>query len=355
VNERIESAIAHSAGPALIYNVATIAANMRALADAARAAGIAPLFALKSFPLAAVHAVAGAELAGFDAASPDEVRIAVGARPDGILSIVDPSGAAIAHAPRNRRVIIGCDTLDHVRAAPPHAEIAIRISASLTGRDPAIGAIADGTGHRRSRFGLDGRTQIAELVRAARAIDAKRPIGIHVHHGPVTAANAERFIATARAAIDAFGGEPTFINLGGAWHGIADHASAFAEVRAALGNLEIFVEPGRAYAANAGFATGRVLTSREIADRIVSVVELSRICHLRWSQPDLVAPPPHAEARRKLVVVGPTCYEEDIIGEWTVDPSTVAERVVLSNVTGYALAWNTTFAGVPAANVVVVD
>lgn len=351
MRDRVIDAIARCTGATLVYDLAAIAANMHALASAARAARIQPLFALKSFPHAAVHALAATQLDGFDAASPDEVRAACAARSDGVLSIVDPSAAAIALAPRDRRVIVGCETVEQVRAAPPHAEIALRISASLTGRDPAVGAVLDGSGHRRSRFGVDDRAQLAALVREA----GGRPVGIHVHHGPVTASNAARFIATARAALELFDRDPAFVNLGGAWHGIADLRGAFAEIRAAFPALELFVEPGRAYAANAGFATGRVTSTREVAERIVSVVELSRVCHLRWSQPELVAPPPRAEARRKLVLVGPTCYEEDVLGEWIVDPVDVAERVVLRGITGYALAWNTSFAGVPAAAVLTVE
>src|SRR6185503_7052564 len=103
-----------------------------------------------------------------------------------------------------------------------------------------------------------------------------RRLGLHVHHDPVTATSAERFIATARAALALADFAPAFIDLGGAWHGIADLAAAFAEIRAALPSLEILVEPGRLYAQDAGFATGRVLASREVGDRMLRVVELSR-------------------------------------------------------------------------------
>lgn len=327
----------------LVFDLQALAANMRALATAARAARISPLFAMKSFPRPELIALAAEHLDGFDVASPGELAM-VSAR--GILSIVDPSGST--PAPHGRRVLVGCDTVEHVRATPRHAELALRISASITGRDPAIGALLEGTGHRMSRFGASTREEVAELVAAA----GDRPLGIHLHHGPVTATSAERFIATARAAIELLNREPAFMNLGGAWHGIADHAAAFAEIRAAFPSLELFVEPGRAYAAGAGFATGRVLGSRELADRIVRVVELSRVCHLRWSQPDLVAPPPRAEHRHKVMFVGPTCYEEDVIGEWIVEPADVDRRIVLRNITGYAVGWNTSFGGIAAADTV---
>lgn len=328
----------------LVFDLQAIEHNLQRVAEAARAHGIVPLFAMKSFPHPRVHELAARHLAGFDVASLGELRVAP--RAD-ITSIVDPTGAAIAHAPAAGRVIVGCETVDQVRAAPSHAEIAIRISASITGRDPAVGALLDGSGHRRSRFGLESAAQVAELVRAA----AGRRIGVHVHHGPVTATSAERFIASARAALALLDREPAFIDLGGAWHGIDDVAAAFAEIRGALGTLEILVEPGRLYAQGAGFATGRVVSTRDAGDRWLAVTELSRICHLRWSQVELVARAPRPGEGRKVQVVGPTCYEDDVIGEWTVEPAHVAERIVLRNVSGYALAWNTGFGGVPAADV----
>ena len=332
----------------LVFDLAAIERNFVRVATAARSAGIVPLFALKSFPDPRVRALAARHVAGFDVASIGELREAP---PASIVSIVDPTGAAIAHAPAAGRVIVGCETVEQVRAAPAHAEIAIRISASLTGRDPAVGAVLEGSGHRRSRFGLDDRAEVAALVHAA----GGRPVGLHVHHGPVTATSAERFIATARAALALADLEPAFIDLGGAWHGIVDLAAAFAEIRAALpAAIELLVEPGRLYAQDAGFATGRVVSSRELADRTLRVVELSRICHLRWSQVDLIARAPRPGEGRKVQLVGPTCYEDDTIGEWIVEPAHVADRIVLGGVTGYALAWNTSFGGVPAADVVFV-
>jgi diaminopimelate decarboxylase len=259
------------------------------------------------------------------------------------------------------RLIVGCETVAQVRAAPPAAEIAIRMSASLTGRDPAVGAVLDGSGHRRSRFGLDidpGRlgAAIGELARAAHP----RPVGLHVHHGAVAAASGERFLATARAVLAAASGAgvvPRFLNLGGAWHGIADLPGALAALRAALPPpLELIIEPGRRVAEGAGFACGRIAAARELDDRALCVLELSRSCHLRWSQPELVARPPRTGAGRPMLLVGPTCYEDDVIGEWTVDPAQfpAGGRAILRNITGYAAAWNTGFGGVGPADVVTI-
>jgi len=195
--------------------------------------------------------------------------------------------------------------------------------------------------------------ETASHIAATRDAARGRPIGLHIHHGPVTATSAERFIASAQAALELAGFEPAFIDLGGAWHGIDDLAGAFAAARAAI-PCELIIEPGRLFALDAGFACGRIWSARDLGDRELRVCDLSRVAHLRWSQPELVGYPPHAGTGRNVLFVGPTCYEEDVLGEWIVDPSHVPpeQRVVLRDITGYAVSWNTGFGGVPPADVV---
>ncbi|HEY4057192.1 MAG TPA: hypothetical protein VGM39_11320 [Kofleriaceae bacterium] len=404
--------------PALIFDKARIAANMRVIADAAHAHDIRVLFAAKSFPHPIVWNLAAEHFDGFDVASVGELATVPDAR---IISIADPTGQAgsvtrarvdcvshdellveqnahrrIASESATQRVIVACETPARVAAAPADADIAIRISASITGTDPAVGAILDGSGHRRSRFGIDRssdsdrqerqdrpgqeqseravqeraeqegpRPEVSlELLREmARAAEMRR-VGLHLHHGPVTATNGERFLASARAAI-AFAAEagisPAFIDLGGAWHGIADFATAFAHVRAgidaALGSsIEILIEPGRAVVHEAGFACGHVVAARSVAGRELRIVDISRLCHLRWSPVELVGAAPHAGTGVHTVVLGPTCSEEDAVGEWTVAPSMLDEGapIILRGVTGYSAAWNSAFGGVPPATIAIV-
>jgi diaminopimelate decarboxylase len=317
-----------------------------------------------------VRALAAAHLAGFDAASPTEVaeltavtalRSGPAASRGAVLSVADPTARALAAAlDWPGRLIASCETADQIAAAPPGAEIAIRLSASLTGRDPAIGAILDGSGHRRSRFGLDGDpAALAGAIRALARAAGDRPVGLHVHHGPISATTDERFAATAHAVLAAASEiSPRFLNLGGAWHAIADLPTALARLRAAIpARIELLIEPGRLVADGAGFATGRIAAARDLADRALRVLDLSRSCHLRWSQPALVAPPPHTGRGRPTLFVGPTCYEDDALGEWTTEPERfpAGSRATFQNITGYAIAWNAGFAGIPPADVVMVD
>ncbi len=350
----IAAAIERCERPTLAFDLARIERNAIALRDAARAAGVTLLFAAKSFPHAGVRDLIAQHVDGFDVASPAELAELPAAR---VISIADPSGRT--SAPPAGRAIVSCETVEQVRAASPHAEIAIRISASLTNRDPAVGAV-ESSGHHRSRFGLDldparRGAALRELVAAA----AGRPVGLHVHHGPFTATSGERFVATAKAVLAAAADTelvPRFINLGGAWHGIADVASTLRELRAAVPReIELIVEPGRAFVDGAGFACGRVMVARELDDRSLRVIDLSRICHLRWSQVELVAQAPRPGHGRDVLLVGPTCFEEDAIGDWKLEEAlATGARVIFRNVSGYAVAWNCGFHGVSPADVIVV-
>ena len=336
----VRAAIASVTRPTLIFDAGRIEANARALREAAR--GYTTLFAVKSFPHAEVRAICARHLDGFDVASVEEAR-EVEAR---VISIADPSGRAVEA--RAERLIVACETVEQVAAAPARAEIAIRVSMSVAKRDPAIGAI-EASGHRRSRFGLDAREQIAAL----RAAAGTRPVGLHVHHGPVAATSAERFIATARAVLALADFEPRFLDVGGAWHAVADLPRALAALRAAVPSaIELVIEPGRVITNDAGFACGRVVVARDVGDRQLRVVDLSRICHLRWSQVELVVEHPGRGVPTSFV--GPTCFEEDVLGDWITEPPPVGAPIVLRNVSGYAVGWNTSFGGVPAADVLLV-
>lgn len=381
-------------GPQLIFDRGALARTMADVAAAAHAAELRVLFACKSFPHPEVLALAAAHLDGFDVASPAElaaVRPLLAARHT--LSLTDPTCRAASaldehgDAASSTAPIISCESpahLEHALTAAPHAHFAARLSSSLLGRDRAVGAIQSGDGHHRSRFGLDvdpTRATADLAAMAARAAAHHRPLGLHLHHSGVVPTSTSRFLDDARAALSlaaAAGFTPAFCNLGGAWHGVAsnrtgasgtttnlaptwkDLATALrAEARATFpslaarpAGLPLLVEPGRLFALGAGFALGWVKAARTLDDRELRVLDLSRICHLRWSQPSLVAPAPRPGHARKLTFAGPTCYEDDLLGEWLVDdahPYAPGTPVVLRDVTGYAVAWNAPFAGIPAA------
>ena len=354
------------AGPALIYDLGLVAGRMDRARAAARAAGVELLYAVKSFPVPAAVELAASRLDGLDIAGPEEQALAL-TLPRTTLSITWPGDVdpvRIAALAARHRVTVVCETVAQVAAAAtiPGISIAVRLLA-----DPA------------SRFGVD-----PAALRSVAAAAPDHVRGLHIHGGPLLTAPsrvADR-ARSALAAADAAGITLEELDLGGSLHGFAIDrptsgqstiADAFAAARAVVpASIRVLFEPGRLWTEGAGFATGRVLAARaehsfrpvegvpDAAEHSFRVLELSRLAHLRWCTPRLVAPPPRAgEARHRVILLGASCCEDDEIGDALVPAShlpalDVGARVVLGGISGYAAAWNRAFAGVPAAHVVLV-
>lgn len=358
-------------GPTLLFDREVIAGRMARARAIAQAAGVQVLFAAKSCPLPEVLALAGATLDGLDLAGPEEQAALVAAPPTTISVTwpgdVDP--AALAALAARHRVIAVCETAAQLAAATtvPAVELAVRLSVSALLDEDMPGGLrvepAAGGGHA-SRFGVDP-AELPALV----ALAGSRLRALHLHGGPLTSSPTRlaRLAAAAVAAAAAADLPLARLDLGGSLHGFAldaptagqaTLAAALAAARAVVpANVELAIEPGRLLVDGAGFAAGQVLAARTIADRAVRVLSLSRLCHLRWSSPRLVAPPPMPGQATALTLLGATCCEDDVIADARVAPDDVpalGARVVLAAVSGYAAAWNRGFAGVPAARILVV-
>jgi diaminopimelate decarboxylase len=359
----VRVAAAAARGPALVFDVAAIEARLDAVAAAARRHDVRALFAVKAFPHRRVVELAAARLDGLDLAGPEERALAAGSAAARV-SITDPGLDAAGLPPGP--IAVTCESVDQVRAvraARPDAAIALRVSMSaLVPGDAAVGALQAGDGHHRSRFGVEpdaggGWPALAAMVEAARGAR----LGLFAHSAGVVPASPARWAAIARALIEVAGRAgiaPAFVDLGGSWHGVAGALdAALAAVRAAVpATIEVVIEPGRLIALGAGYAVGRVLAARALADRTLCVASISRIAHLRWSAVELVGPAPRPGRGAKVTVAGPTCFEDDVIGDWVVEAAPPAGApIAWSGVTGYSVAWNRGFAGVPAADVVLVE
>lgn len=358
----VVDAAMRSVEPVLLYDLRAIERRMIAGAAAARAAGVSVLAAMKALAVPELLALAAGRLDGFDLAGPEEDRAAP------VVSVTFPGGADAARlrglVARCERVIVSCETAAQVAAAAsvPGVEIALRVSTSALGED-APGGVRDRGGGHASRFGV-----AVDELRGLAAIAPDRVRGLHLHGGPlaVTAARFAARAAAAMAAAEAAELAITRLDLGGSLHGFsldeptagrARLADALAAARAAVpAAIELCIEPGRLWTEGCGYAAGRVLAVRRAAGHDARVLALSRLCHLRWSTPNLCAPPPPRDDRHPLVLLGATCCEDDVIGDAIVPAATAAalvegEVAIVAGVSGYAAAWNRGFGGVPAARV----
>ena len=341
-------------GPALVFDLGVVRDRMDRARAAARAAGVELYYAVKAFPEPVAVELAARHLDGLDVAGPEEQAAALAVEATNV-SVTWPGNvdvAALAALAARHRVTAVCETAAQLEAAAAVAGVTLAVR------------LASEAG---SRFGV-----APEALREVAAAAGDRVRALHVHGGPL-ATSPQTIAARARRACEAAsaaGIALAQLDLGGSLHGFAIAgatsgqarvADAFAAARAVVpADVRLLFEPGRLWTEGAGFAVGSVLAARRADDREVRVLELSRLCHLRWSTPRLVAPPPRARADRVAVtLLGATCCEDDVIGDALVPPEhlpalDVGARVVLAGVSGYAAAWNRAFAGVPAARIVTV-
>jgi diaminopimelate decarboxylase len=152
-----------------------------------------------------------------------------------------------------------------------------------------------------------------------------------------------------------------YLNLGGSLDALSPEALdiALRRLRAFVAaETTILLEPGSYWFAGAGYALGRILAIEPLGAGLSRVtIDLSKDCHLRWSDvaPLAIAGLPPG----RVLLAGPTCHEGDVIGAFDVTPQDAAAGalppglVLLGGVDGYSAAWNRGFNGIAAAQVVV--
>lgn len=144
------------------------------------------------------------------------------------------------------------------------------------------------------------------------------------------------------------------VNLGGGFTRLTFEEIKEVTQRASaeLPEHTLYFEPGRWISKNAGLAIGKVLSLEE--EKLT--VSLSAICHLRWS--DQLYSISFAGSGQKInphkyEIFGPTCYENDKLGDVTTDLKIApGQPFILDQVSGYSVAWNHEFNGVEKADLV---
>lgn len=210
--------------------------------------------------------------------------------------------------------------------------------------------------HPSSRFGTSLKTLAGD------GLVNNKICALHFHHGDEgTSKVVLPFVIKKIASLVKQLDQVTHINLGGSFGSLGQQeiADIVLLARQELPNKKIIFEPGRWLSRNAGFLIGKIEEINAMAGRGYITTSLSRDCHLRWHNQKfkLSFHPMNLNTPigcSDVVVGGATCHEADTIG--TIQNSnlklSVGDLVVVSDVTGYSLAWNHSFNGIAAADVV---
>lgn len=121
-------------------------------------------------------------------------------------------------------------------------------------------------------------------------------------------------------------------------------------------NLEVFLEPGEAFALNAGYLVTEVLDLTE-NDMPIAILDTSAACHM----PDVLEMPYRpplmnsGEAGEKPYTYrlgSQTCLAGDSIGEYSFDePLKIGDRLIFCDMAIYSMVKNNTFNGMPLPSI----
>ena len=149
-----------------------------------------------------------------------------------------------------------------------------------------------------------------------------------------------------------------WLNFGGGHHitrpgyDLATLESCILSVRQKYG-VQVYLEPGEAWALNAGYLVTTVLDTLHNGDTSLAILDMSAACHT----PDVIEMPYRpplldaGEAGEKACTVrlgGPTCLAGDIVGDYSFDvPLTEGDKLIFGDMAIYTTCKNNTFTGMP--------
>lgn len=156
------------------------------------------------------------------------------------------------------------------------------------------------------------------------------------------------------------------LNLGGGFTQLSKEeiTTLVQEIEKLNINFTIIFEPGRWITNNSGIALGKVKNYTINSDKQYLITTLSRDCHLRWLTNINISfhkglnKEEHIANSKDYIISGPTCYEGDIITSISFNEEislNYNDIIMISNVSGYSYAWNTSFNGINKIEVELLD
>ena len=183
--------------------------------------------------------------------------------------------------------------------------------------------------------------------------------GLHFH--TLCEQDADALAVTLNAVEEKFGDllpGLKWLNFGGGHHitrpgyDLAALEACIARMQEKYG-VQVYLEPGEAWALNAGYLVTTVLDTLQNGDTSLAILDMSAACHT----PDVIEMPYRpplldaGEPGEKPCTVrlgGPTCLAGDVVGDYSFDaPLAEGDRLIFGDMAIYTTCKNNTFNGMP--------
>ncbi|MCP4469659.1 MAG: hypothetical protein GY815_03050 [Gammaproteobacteria bacterium] len=341
--------------PVLVFNLKVVKQRIQALQTLGNQSNCTFLYALKSFGDEHLIRFFAESNIGFDVSNLAELNSIQNALekrniPCPFISATGP----LAHE------VSGSKDVDVINAASIGQyhrvcqDAATSVSVGLRIKcDPMHRYNANGD---ESRFGIDDNSLLG-------ATSSGLPVkALHIHQsGKKKLENIKNLARTIKLYSDKNLHCFEVINLGGGFYdlSIEEIEDAVVDIRKIIpDNVMLVFEPGNYWFENAGYALGKVVDiSEDRKGKPLITLDLSKECHLKWSDPQPIDWICGSDSR--IAFYGSTCREGDHIGEFCfsdVDEVTselqIGETVCFKNISIYSASWNIEFNGIPKAEVI---
>ena len=208
------------------------------------------------------------------------------------------------------------------------------------------------------------KSRLGITLKNFRPDDLKGVTGLHFH--TLCEQNSDDLETTLQAVEKSFGKylyDMEWINFGGGHHitrsdyDIPRLEKCIRHMQEKY-NLEVFIEPGEAFALNAGYLITKVLDITE-NDMPIAILDTSAACHM----PDVLEMPYRPplfnsgmpdEKTYTYRLGSQTCLAGDVIGEYSFDkPLDIGDILVFEDMAIYSMVKNNTFNGMPLPSIAI--
>ncbi len=208
------------------------------------------------------------------------------------------------------------------------------------------------------------KSRLGITLKNFRPDDLKGVTGLHFH--TLCEQNSDDLETTLQAVEKSFGKylyDMEWINFGGGHHitrsdyDIPRLEKCIRHMQEKY-NLEVFIEPGEAFALNAGYLITKVLDITE-NDMPIAILDTSAACHM----PDVLEmpyrPPLYNSGRPEekpytYRLGSQTCLAGDVIDEYSFDkPLDIGDILVFEDMAIYSMVKNNTFNGMPLPSIAI--
>ena len=208
-----------------------------------------------------------------------------------------------------------------------------------------------------SRLGVTKEVFVREIEAEPELFDALD--GFHFH--TLCEQNADDLAKTLEAVEEKFGpwlSKIKWLNMGGGHHITRpgydiERLEQCIRMAQEEWKVEVYLEPGEAWALNAGFLLTSVLDVLKNGDTQIAIVDASAACHMpdvieMPYRPPLLGAGEPGEKPCTVRLAGPTCLAGDVIGDYGFDAvPEVGDLLVFGDMAIYTTCKNNTFNGMP--------